>query len=62
MSSSMIMVDQIKRQIWLKRMEAKDNENKMMQKFNAIMDKLNLMQKPIVQNIEHSQQNNSVDS
>ena len=35
-----------------------ENQDKMMQKFNAIMDKLNLMQKPIVQNVEHNQLNN----
>ena len=33
-----------------------------MQKINTILDKINLMQKPIFPNIEHSQQNNSADS
>ena len=33
-----------------------------MQKINAILDKINLMQKPIFLNIEHSQQKNSANS
>ena len=53
------MDDQIEKEIWLKRMEAKENLNKVMQTFNAIMDELDLMQKRIVPNIDHSQQNNS---
>ena len=57
-SSSMTIADQIEKEIWLKRMQAKENLNKVMQTFNAIMEKLDLMQKPIVPNIDHSQQNN----
>ena len=44
------------------RIESRDNHEKAMQKLNAILDKINLMQKPIFPNIEHSQQNNSTDS
>ena len=62
MSSSMTMHDKIENEIWLKCMEAKENLKKVMQKFNAIMEKLDLMQKPIVPNIEHSQLNNSANS
>ena len=61
MSSSMTTTDQIEKEIWLKRMEAKENLNKVMQTFNAIMDKLDLMQKRIVPNVEHSPQNSSAD-
>jgi len=76
MSLSMMTIDQIKRQIWLKQMEAKDKENKILQKFNAIMnnmtelysklndkiDKLSQTQSPISPNREQNHQINFADS
>ena len=52
-------IDQIERKIWLKHREAIDNQNKAMQKINAMLNEFNLTQKPIVPNIEYNQLNNS---
>ena len=54
--------NRIERQIWLNHSESTENHIQAMQKLTNICDKINQTQGPILPNIGHNQQDNSVDS